>query len=119
MSPEPNLKGCRVLVVEDEFLIAYYLKRELGQLGANVIGPVARIPEALAAIADCDPEAAVVDVNLAGEMAYPVADALLARGVPMVFATGYDRDAIPERYADVPRRLKPVVAAELVRALFP
>ena len=91
--------GLRLLVVEDEYLLALYLSEALEDLGASVVGPVASVDAALDLIAS-DPEidAAILDVNLGSESVYPVADALASRQVPFVFASGYDRDALPERY---------------------
>ncbi|MBV9078291.1 MAG: response regulator, partial [Methylobacteriaceae bacterium] len=78
-------------------------------VGAEVVGPVANIPDALRLVAsETHLDGAVLDINLQGEMAYPVADALIARGVPFVFATGYDRASVPDRYAHVTRCEKPV-----------
>ncbi len=113
------LGGKRILVVEDDYFIAKGLVRDLGRAGAAVIGPVPTVAEALAAIAAEVPDAAVVDVNLRGEMAYPVVDALAKRGVPFAFATGYSPGALPSRYADVPHCDKPVELGELAAALFP
>ena len=105
----PFLEGRRVLVVEDEYLLAEDLHEELERQGAEVLGPVASVAEALELLRQGPaPHMAILDINLGGEMAYPVADALLARGIPFLFATGYDAWSIPEAYADVPRMEKPV-----------
>jgi CheY-like chemotaxis protein len=105
---EQKLQGSRILVVEDEYLLADDLSETLIEAGAEVLGPIASIEEATALIAE-EPEidAAVLDVNLRGDMVFPVADALRARGIPFAFATGYDEWALPERFADVPRVEKP------------
>ena len=104
-----SIKGRRVLVVEDEYMLAEDLRNELERQGAEVIGPVASVSDALAAMSGRpDLDAAILDINLGGEMVYPVADALRARGVPFIFATGYAAWAIPESYADVPLCVKPV-----------
>lgn len=116
----PNtLADRRLLVVEDDFLIARDLAEAFQALGADVLGPVASVDDALDLLDDTDRiDGAVLDLNLQGEMSYPVADALLARGVPVAFTTGYDQSVIPPRYAGVPRCEKPVEAAGVVRALF-
>ena len=113
-----SLQGRRVLLVEDEFLIASDLVQLLHQHGATVLGPASTVRAALDLLADSpDPDGAVLDVNLRGEMAFPVADALRDRGVPFVFATGYTNDMIPQRYAGVPCCEKPFEGPEIVRAL--
>jgi CheY-like chemotaxis protein len=114
-----NLAGRRVLLVEDEYFIADDTARIFEAGGAEVIGPVASMDEALALVADTPRlDGAVLDINLQGEMAYLVADALAQRGVPYVFATGYDETSVPERYAAVIRCEKPVDPQKIAKALF-
>ncbi|KQO85499.1 response regulator [Methylorubrum extorquens] len=110
--------GCRVLLVEDDYLIANAMDAEFETLGAEVIGPAASVKTALELIAAHELDAAVLDINLHEVMRYPVAEALLARGVPFVFATSYYKAALPERYAHVPHCEKPVEPSQLARALF-
>ncbi len=113
----------RILVVEDEYLVATYLSRGLAQNGATVIGPVARVNEALALIDSsatvqgAEIDAAILDVTLNDVPAFPVADRLLEADVPFVFATGYDRAALPERYSRVALCVKPVQVADVIQAL--
>jgi ActR/RegA family two-component response regulator len=103
------LQGRRLLVVEDEYMIAADLARALEERGVDVVGPAGSVDGALALIdADADIDGAILDINLRGDRAYPVADALQARGVPFVFVTGYDSWIIPDAYAGVPRLEKPV-----------
>ena len=121
-SPEspsgPGLAGRRVLVVEDEYFLADDIARVLARLGAEVVGPIATRDGALARLGEGEPlDAAVLDINLRGETCYPIADALRARGVPFVFATGYDRAVVPAAYHGVPRWEKPFDPDLLVRAL--
>lgn len=113
------LVGRRVLVVEDEYLIAIELKRWLQEAGADVVGPVAGVEQALDLIEDHGaPDVAVLDINLgAGETVGPVADRLAALGVPFLFATGEVRRRNNSGYADRPRLEKPIIAPELVRSL--
>jgi len=112
------LKGRRLLVVEDEYLIAADLAHVLTGQGANVIGPAGSIKDALDMLAtERQIDGAILDINVRGEQVYPVADALRARGVPFVFATGYDSWVIPDAFASVPRLEKPVRAAALARLL--
>jgi DNA-binding response OmpR family regulator len=113
------LAGRRVLVVEDEYFLADDVVRGLKANGAEVIGPVGGIDDALDLIDETEQlDAVVLDLNLRGEMAFPVADALIERGVPFVFATGYDSASIPPRYKAVTRCEKPVDAPKIARALF-
>jgi DNA-binding LytR/AlgR family response regulator len=111
------LDGRRVLVVEDEYLIAEDLREQLEASGAQVIGPVGHLEAALDHARDERIDAAVLDLNLGGAAAFPVADLLADRSVPMVFSTGYDAIAIPPRYAHVRTCIKPLAIATLVRAL--
>jgi CheY-like chemotaxis protein len=84
-----SLRGRAVLVVEDEPLVAMEMAHTLGELGCEVIGPAATLDEALRLAATHRPDAAVLDVNLRGRPAFPVAELLAGRGVPMIWATGY------------------------------
>jgi len=120
MTGDAKLEGRRLLVVEDEYFLADDLVRNLKDKGAEVVGPVSDIDGALDLIDETEHlDAAVLDINLRGEMAYPVADALIERGIPFVFATGYDSANIPARYKDVTRCEKPVDAHKIARSLFP
>jgi CheY-like chemotaxis protein len=111
------LRGRRVLIVEDEYLIASELALELEKLGAEVIGPASSVREALRLVENEALDGAVLDINLRGERAYPIADALAARAVPFVFATGYDATSLPAAYEDLPRCEKPVNACTLAGML--
>src|SRR5262249_61987757 len=93
----------RVLVVEDEYLVAMDMSAYLEAAGAHVVGPASNVSAALEALEHTELDGAVLDVNLRGEMAYPVADALVARGIPFVFTTGYDAHASPAHFAGVKR----------------
>jgi CheY-like chemotaxis protein len=104
---EGPLAEKRVLVVEDEFLVGLTLCEDLARLAAQVTGPVASLGEALAVLQHQQFDAALIDVNLRGEMSFPLADELLARNVPFVFVTGYGADAIPARFRQVLRIAKP------------
>jgi CheY-like chemotaxis protein len=111
------LEGARVLVVEDEYLVAALIEQILESAGCIVLGPIPRVPEALDAVNDDDYDAAVLDVNLAGERINPVADALSERDVPFMFVTGYGANALPREYAERPHIGKPFRTAELVGML--
>jgi CheY-like chemotaxis protein len=106
---DPFLTGRRVLVVEDDYVVAQDLLEQLLSCGAQVMGPVATVAGALTLLeSSLAPHLAILDIGLGNEMVYPVADALRARGIPFLFATGYDAWAIPTSYGDVPRIEKPV-----------
>jgi CheY-like chemotaxis protein len=112
------LEGRHVLVVEDEYMIAVDPARALEDLGATVIGPAASVADALALVAgESALDLAILDVNLGVEKVFPVAHDLRARGVPFIFATGYDQWLVPSAYADAPRFDKPVDTRALARAL--
>jgi CheY-like chemotaxis protein len=111
--------GCRVLVVEDEYLIAHEIAYALALLGVIPVGPVATLQQAIELLKRFDHfDGAVLDINLQGQMVFPLADALEARGVPFIFITGYDDQVIPARYADVERCEKPVNPHEVLQKLF-
>jgi CheY-like chemotaxis protein len=117
-NPQPSLSGRRVLVVEDEFFVADDLVQAITQLGAEIIGPVPTRDEALDLLATAGQiDLAVLDINLEDEAVYPVADALAARGVPFLFATGYSQALVPARYQHVPRWEKPFDPQALAQAL--
>lgn len=104
---DTRLSGRRILIVEDEPMIAWMLDDILVALGCTVIGSADRIAEALAMIEDRQIDAAVLDVNLRSQMSYPVADVLAARGIPFVLTTGYARDRLLPPYRAYPYLLKP------------
>jgi CheY-like chemotaxis protein len=117
VSREIPFSGRKVLLVEDEVLVAWLLEDMLADLGCAVVGPAASVNEALAMI-DAEPiDVAVLDVNLNGQMSYPIADALVARGVPFLFSTGYDKDRMLDGYQTFPVLQKPFHRSELVDAL--
>ena len=104
---DPHLSGRRILIVEDEPMVAWVLDDMLNDFGCTVIGAANRIEEALAMIPAHDIEAVVLDVNLRDVMSYPIADMLVARSVPFVFTTGYARTRLLEAYRAFPYLLKP------------
>lgn len=116
----PNaFAGRHVLIVEDDFFVADDLVASLEELGARVVGPVASVRGALDLIGKGQRlDGAVLDINLQGEMAFPVADALTERAVSFVFTTGYDRSIIPARFAGVVACEKPFNTEQLARAMW-
>jgi len=103
-----KLPGERILIVEDEALVAMILEDQLADLGVSVAATCASVPDAMRAIEASAPQAAILDVNLRGQLVYPVADCLMDRGIPFVFVTGYGRESIDRRYAFVKVLEKPV-----------
>jgi DNA-binding LytR/AlgR family response regulator len=114
-----TLKGLRVFVAEDEYLIATELRGMLHGLECRTVGPVADVETGLQVLRrergqlDC----AVLDVDLRGQMALPLASKLRAQGVPLLFATGYGKAVLPEEWACVPRLQKPYDTASLGQAI--
>nr|WP_244755782.1 response regulator [Pseudoxanthomonas helianthi] len=112
------MAGRRILVAEDEYLLAQALADALQDAGASVAGPVGGVNDALRSLAGPPlPDAAILDMNLGGESVYPVADRLLEQGIPFVFTSGYDRDMAPSRYAHAPHCTKPILADEVIAAV--
>ena len=107
-----------VLVVEDEMMVAWMLGAMLVDLGYTVVGTAARVDQALKMIETLPMiDAVVLDITLNGQKSYPVADALIARGIPFVFSTGYNKDNLPEIYQSLPILQKPYGDSELAAAL--
>jgi PAS domain S-box-containing protein len=116
--PLPGPQRRRILVVEDSALIAIEIEEAVRELGYEVLGPVARLSSAIE-IAETQPvDGALLDINLDGVQVFPLADLLKERGVPFVFATGYDRRTVlPPRFETVPTLAKPFSPSELARLL--
>ena len=104
----------RILVVEDDFLVATLLTEILEPVGWQVVGPVAHLATALDAAASEDLDAAVLDVNLGDQTVYPVAEVLDARRVPFVFVTAHGREALPPLFCGRPHLGKPFAPGELI-----
>ena len=108
----------RILVVEDEALVALEIEQTLQDAGYDVVGPAGSVDQAFASVAEHGIDAAVLDINLDGEMVWPVAETLRERGVPFVFTTGYaDTIQPPRSVQDVPRVDKPIEAERLLSML--
>ncbi|GEO43001.1 response regulator [Skermanella aerolata] len=108
-----NLAGCRILVVEDELLIAVMIEEALQDLGCVVVGPAAKLDDALRLAREETLDGAVLDVTIRGGRVYPVTECLRARGIPFVLASGYGDWALPEDLQDHARLTKPFTADEL------
>lgn len=106
----------RVLMVEDEMILAFMLEDLLLEAGFEV-RRASRIDDALALVDAHHFDAAVLDVNLGGDAVFPLADRLRARGVPILFATGYGARGLPAAYADYPVLQKPYPPEQLAPAI--
>lgn len=113
------MSGMTVLVVEDDFIVAYDMQMMLEEQGARVLGPATNLAEAQALLAQERPTVAVLDVNLSGEHVFPLAEQLRVKEVPFVFATAYaDEDRLfPETARGAPRLAKPVLPSVLIAQL--
>jgi two-component SAPR family response regulator len=111
------LDGKRVLVVEDEFFVALELELMIHNLGGAVAGPVAHLDAARTVMLQDKINCAILDVKLDGNTSLPLADELIASGVPVILASGYDSDQLPSRFANTPKLGKPISIDELARVL--
>jgi CheY-like chemotaxis protein len=120
MARDQILAGKRVLLVEDDFLLMDFMARALESSGAEVVGPASTVAEALEVIGrTAHLDAAVLDINLRGEMSFGIADRLMAHGVPFVFATGYSTSVLPPRFRRIslcPKPVEPATLAEMMAA---
>jgi CheY-like chemotaxis protein len=118
MSDHPTLVGLRVLVVEDDPLVAMLMEDSLDELGCQVVGPAGTIAEALSLIEGGAIDVALLDLNLGqGETTYQLAGPLQARGVPFLFVTGFDALSLRDPYKNSPTLPKPYRLDDLERAL--
>ena len=117
MTGGDELNGLRILVVEDEAAISLLLEDMLLDFGCELVGPAARLSAALDIAARETIDLAILDVNVAGEPIYPVAEALAERGVPFVFSTGYGSAGIKDAFRDRPVLQKPFAQHDLKQKL--
>jgi len=103
----------RVLIVEDEALVGMALEDALQFLGMDVAAVAGTVDEALAQFESNKFDGAILDVQLHGKTVLPVAESLERRGIPFVFATGYGKAGVPEKYRGAPVLQKPFMPAEL------
>jgi DNA-binding response OmpR family regulator len=113
MIESAHLAGRRILVVEDDMLIAMEIEEILQKLGCTVVGPVGKLEVALRLAASEALNAAILDVNIRGGHVYPVAELLRTRGIPFALASGYGDWALPPAFRDQPRLTKPFMRGEL------
>lgn len=110
-------EGNRVMILEDEALVAMALSESMTELGYSVVGPYSRIAEARAALKKHELDAAILDINVGGDMVYPLADILIASKVPFIFVTGYGAEGIDRRFANIPVLQKPI-EREALQSIF-
>jgi len=112
------LTGRRVLIIEDEYFLADDIVRALTALGARIVGPYGDLDEATDVVdRDVAIDAAIVDINLKDEMAFPLARVLRSRKVPLVFTSGYDKISIDSEFQDVRLWSKPLDIKALANEL--
>jgi PAS domain S-box-containing protein len=100
--------GNRVLLVEDESMVAMMVEQVLTELGLCVVGPYGTIDDALQAVRESPVDAAILDINLGGQSVYPLVDFLTTRGVPTAFISGYGVESVDRRYGHIPLMQKPI-----------
>ena len=116
-SSQINLGGRRILVIEDESMVTMFIQDTLEDIGCEVAGVASRVAEALDKARTLAFDVAILDVNLDGEQTFPIAEAIVARGLPFVFATGYGERGLPETYRGRPVLQKPYAKDDLERVL--
>ncbi len=107
----------RFFVVEDEMMVVMLLEDMLGDLGHQSVGTAQRLEAATKAAACVEADAAILDVNLAGDLSFPVADILQTRKIPFMFATGYGRVGLEDRFPDAVVIAKPFTLRQLETAI--
>jgi DNA-binding response OmpR family regulator len=111
-----DLQGVRVLVLEDEFLLGLLLEQDLRAAGCVVLGPFRSLAQGFQAVREQSFDLAILDINLAGEFVYPLAEELMGSGRPFLFLSGYSAADMPAQFRSVPRLSKPYDPALLVQA---
>ena len=117
MTTQDLLAGLRVLVVEDESIVSMLLEGYLDELGCTVIAVASQLTDGFTKAASLEIDAAILDVNLSGELSYPIAQVLTQRGIPFVFATGYGIAGLPEELSHASVLAKPFRLTDLRDAL--
>ncbi len=114
-----SLRGLRILIVEDETLVAMLIEDYLLEFGCEVVFSASRIAKAIRGLQGCHVDAAVLDVNVAGENVAQLAETLHERGIPFIFASGYGAGGVDKRWSSiaVPVLQKPFTGADLQTAL--
>jgi DNA-binding response OmpR family regulator len=108
------VRGCRVAIIEDEFIIAQYAKDTLEDAGALVLGPYANSDRALRSFDNGSPDCVILDLNVGKGINFEPARALRTLGVPFAFLTGYDRSLVPKEFQDIEIIQKPMMPKHLI-----
>ncbi|MEN3146269.1 response regulator [Neorhizobium sp. IRAMC:178] len=109
--------GIRVLIIEDEALVSMMLEEFLEQIGCKMVGTASRLDDAIIKARSLPVDMALLDVNLAGEASFPVAEILTARDIPFIFVTGYGALGLPAEMRHIPVLPKPFHMAQLIDAM--
>jgi CheY-like chemotaxis protein len=117
MTEDLTLAGLRVLVVEDEMMVAMLIEDFLEEFGCTIVGPVASIAEAMRLAATEAIDGAMLDINIDGQSIYPVAEELAQRDIPFIFVSGYSTEQFRSEYKNHPRLSKPFRRLHLRRIL--
>ncbi len=117
MAKSDLLSGLDVLLIEDETMVSFLIEEMLEQLGAAAVRHAARVDAGLSLVAAKLPSVAILDVNIAGETVFPIAERLKTAGVPFVFITGYGRDGLHDPWADCEVLQKPLTVQEFEQGL--
>lgn len=117
MNQAPKLQGLRVLIVEDETIVAMLLEQMLEELGCTVVGVASQVEPAAELARSLELDAAILDMNLGGQSVDPVAEALAARQTPFLFASGYGEDGLTSRWRGRPMLTKPFRLEQLRQTL--
>ncbi|MCB5175863.1 MULTISPECIES: response regulator [Microvirga] len=110
-------RKCRVLIVEDEAMISMLIEDMVLDLGCDIVGPAARLDQALTLALQAEIDVGLLDINVDGSVVFPVADVLRFRGIPFIFSTGYDARTLPERFKGTPTLTKPFLHQSLAEML--
>jgi DNA-binding response OmpR family regulator len=114
----PEFRGLRILLVEDDLLIAMEMEEVLRDLGCEVVGPFGRLSDALTATDDEALDGAIIDLNLRGEMSFPLIDTLRRKSVPCLLCSGYaDLPEMPSKLGGIPKLAKPCNHEALIAAM--
>lgn len=116
MGPMDEIKQ-RILIVEDEAMLALVLEQDLADAGYQTIGPFTDVQTASRAACEEQFDKAVLDINLRGEMSYPVAQSLWERNIPFLFLSGYGAESMPEHFRGLPRLSKPYESRQLLQLI--
>jgi CheY-like chemotaxis protein len=114
---EGKLAGKRIFVAEDEAMVLMLFEDTLADIGCELAGTASNLEEAIKKVGSIDFDVGVLDMNLSGERSFPLADELLRKRIPFVFATGYGAGGIPDAYKSVPTVHKPFNQRDLEKAL--